>query len=466
MEKYGKIIKTLGSGAYGIVHLYDTNVAVKKSYYSDVCVSKDILMEILVLGSLNHRHIIRLMDLISIENKLYVVYDYGGTSLENIVYKYDQLPIDFVRTYTFELISAVNFCHNHHLYHRDITPTNILIDKPNHVLLIDFGSARFSLSQSNRIETDYDICTRSYRAPELLINSRDYNASVDMWSIGCVLAFMLKREHIFNTIDINKTLKLIYQLIGSPINDCFRKKIKQRFQDLRSNLVKRRQLRKLKRHSKYLPTLSYEFRHNDSVAVDLMSKLLVLDSNHRLTSTQALNHDFFNNCQPITYIPTYESLRYKPLNPIDNMEKRKKYIDRIFDIFNLIFKSDILETYHALYASINLCDLYFYRQKDICWKIVIAVVSIMSNLYMYNLISNLNLIDYKYGLPNLLELQIHVLKVMGYKLYYPNPAIELSLHKNQLTDKEFESALFKLKQIIYTSDIFKYSPINIAKMCY
>ena len=87
--------------------------------------------------------------------------------------------------------------------HRDIKPTNLLVDPTCHILkLCDFGSAKKvepmleTPDEKEKGSVTY-ICSRYYRAPELMFGCKHYNSAIDIWSAGCVIAEMLNGEPIF-----------------------------------------------------------------------------------------------------------------------------------------------------------------------------------------------------------------------------------------------------------------------------
>jgi mitogen-activated protein kinase 15 len=79
--------------------------------------------------------------------------------------------------------------HSANVIHRDVKPSNILINRDCLVKLADFSLARSIVYDENNIAnlSDY-VAARWYRAPEILLGSSKYEFSVDMWSVGCVLA--------------------------------------------------------------------------------------------------------------------------------------------------------------------------------------------------------------------------------------------------------------------------------------
>ncbi len=120
-----------------------------------------------------------------------------------------------VRCLMFQFMAALAHLHEKGIIHRDIKPANLLVDKMWRLKVCDLGIARdmHSISPRTRIYeedrddarfTDY-VVTRPYRAPELLMGSRRYDASVDMWSAGCILAELLAGQEAIDMAPLART---------------------------------------------------------------------------------------------------------------------------------------------------------------------------------------------------------------------------------------------------------------------
>jgi len=88
------------------------------------------------------------------------------------------------------------FMHAKNLCHRDIKPHNILLDPMQHEIKVcDFGSAK-KIEKDQGKSVSY-ICSRHYRAPELIFGSTEYDEKIDIWAAGCVIAEMLRLKPLF-----------------------------------------------------------------------------------------------------------------------------------------------------------------------------------------------------------------------------------------------------------------------------
>ncbi|KAG6470704.1 hypothetical protein ZIOFF_071781 [Zingiber officinale] len=163
---------------------------------------------------------------------------------------------------------------------RDLTPENLFVNCVDCKLKIgDFGLAR-SMTQSGRGMSSY-IATQKYRAPELLICSNRYDNSIDMWSIGCILAELLGRRPLFSCTDDINQLERIVSVLGVK-------------GDVDINFVDNEHACK---NIKSLPhglgiPLASIYPHANPLAIDLLKKMLVFDPSKRIDVTEALQHPY------------------------------------------------------------------------------------------------------------------------------------------------------------------------------
>jgi serine/threonine protein kinase len=111
--------------------------------------------------------------------------------VNNIDFKvlYPKLSDFDVRYYIFELLKALDFCHSRGIMHRDVKPHNVMIDHEKRKLrLIDWGLAEFYHPST---EYNVRVASRYFKGPELLVDLQEYDYSLDMWSLGCMLASMV-----------------------------------------------------------------------------------------------------------------------------------------------------------------------------------------------------------------------------------------------------------------------------------
>ena len=130
---------------------------------------------------------------------LHLVLDYVPDTVYGVVRSYAKakkaVPHIYVKLFTYQLCRALAYIHSSGICHRDIKPQNLLVDTNLGVLkLCDFGSAK-SLNKGES-SVSY-ICSRYYRAPELIFGATNYTTSIDIWSMGCVLAELLLEQPLF-----------------------------------------------------------------------------------------------------------------------------------------------------------------------------------------------------------------------------------------------------------------------------
>jgi serine/threonine protein kinase len=95
----------------------------------------------------------------------------------------------------YQVARSLAYIHQVGICHRDIKPQNLLLDPNTHVVkLCDFGSAKMLVKGESNIAY---ICSRYYRAPELIFGATDYTTAIDTWSFGCVFAELILGQPLF-----------------------------------------------------------------------------------------------------------------------------------------------------------------------------------------------------------------------------------------------------------------------------
>ena len=135
-------------------------------------------------------------------NDLYVVSDLMNTDLASIIKSPQNLSDNHIQFFIYQILRGLKYMHSANIIHRDLVradqqkPRNLLVNRNCDLCICDFGLARAIGEDTNapsNIMTDY-VATRWYRAPELLLGQTKYGPSVDVWSVGCILAELIGRK--------------------------------------------------------------------------------------------------------------------------------------------------------------------------------------------------------------------------------------------------------------------------------
>ncbi|KAJ5079878.1 casein kinase ii subunit alpha [Anaeramoeba ignava] len=306
--KYGnpnnyKKAEKIGSGKYSNVYLCENKKYVIKEL-KPISLNK-IKREIKVLEILEGKNnTIKLLDVFKNEEEeeegknqscldsryhnctsVSLVFEY----IENINYKelYPNLTKQEIKYYMKQLLIALDYSHSKGIMHRDVKPSNVLIDHQNHRLeLCDWGLGEFYHPGKEYIVR---VATRYYKAPELLLQKKDYDYSVDMWAFGCLFAGVVFRSNaIFKGSNNSDQLVKIVEQLG--FNDLDQYLI-QNHLFLDSEVFEIVKYFEKKDFSPFVNEENQDIANQN--AIDLIEKLLVYDSKKRLTAREALEHQYF-----------------------------------------------------------------------------------------------------------------------------------------------------------------------------
>jgi mitogen-activated protein kinase 1/3 len=119
--------------------------------------------------------------------------------------------------FLYQILRGLKYIHSANVLHRDLKPSNLLLNTNCDLKICDFGLARIADPDHDHTGflTEY-VATRWYRAPEIMLNSKGYNKSIDVWSVGCILAEMLNNRPLFPGKHYLDQLNHILNVIGSP----------------------------------------------------------------------------------------------------------------------------------------------------------------------------------------------------------------------------------------------------------
>jgi serine/threonine protein kinase len=251
--------------------------------HEDEGVPSTAIREISLLKELEHPNIVSLIDVVNYNNKLYLVFEFLDRDLKRYIDTMveNNTPIApmLIKSYMYQLLKGIAFCHSHRVLHRDLKPQNLLIDKHGNIKLADFGLAR-AFCVPVRTYT-HEVVTLWYRAPEILLGSRNYSTPVDIWSIGCIMAELLTRHPLFPGDSEIDELFRVFRTLGTPTEESWPGVTK--LPDFQSHFP----VWDSRNLAEVLPEV-------DPLAVDLVAQMLVYDPSRRISAKQALKHAYFN----------------------------------------------------------------------------------------------------------------------------------------------------------------------------
>lgn len=297
--------KVIGNGSFGVVYqarLLDTAelVAIKKVLQDKRFKNR----ELQIMRRLDHCNIVKLKYFFyssgdkKDEVYLNLVLEYIPETVYRVARHYSKskqtIPISFIKLYMYQLFRSLAYIHSLGICHRDIKPQNLLLDPETGVLkLCDFGSAKLLIKGEPNVSY---ICSRYYRAPELIFGATDYTTMIDVWSAGCVLAELLLGQPIFPGDSGVDQLVEIIKVLGTPTKEQIRE-MNRNYTEFKFPQIKAHPWQKVFR------------ARTPPEAIELVARLLEYTPSARVGPLQACAHAFFDELrEPGTRLPNGRDL--------------------------------------------------------------------------------------------------------------------------------------------------------------
>ncbi|KPP75474.1 mitogen-activated protein kinase 9-like [Scleropages formosus] len=327
-------LRAIGSGAQGIVcSALDTvlgiPVAVKKLSrpFQNQTHAKRAYRELVLLKCVNHKNIIRLLNVFTPQKSLeefqdlYLVMELMDANLCQVIHM--DLDHERMSYLLYQILCGIRHLHSAGIIHRDLKPSNIVVKSDCTLKILDFGLARTACT--NFMMTPY-VVTRYYRAPEVILGMK-YKENVDIWSVGCIMGEMVKGSVIFQgtdppSSDIDQWNKVI-EVLGTPSLEF----MSRLMETVRNYVMNKPQYPGVSFTDLFpdwaFPSDSEHDKLKTSQARDLLSKMLVIDPECRISVQEALNHPYIH----VWYDPA-EADAPPPQIPDKQLEEREHTIEQ------------------------------------------------------------------------------------------------------------------------------------------
>lgn len=320
-------IRQIGDGAYGVVCSaldteYNHQVAIKKvAPFEHATFLQRTLREILILTRFNHENVIRICNIfchprLLDAKEIYIVQGLMDTDLHKLL-KQQTLSNEHICYFIYQTLRGLKYVHSANVIHRDLKPSNLLINTNCDLKICDFGLARVADPRRDNAGflTEY-VATRWYRAPEIMLNSKCYNKSIDLWSVGCIFAEMFTKRALFPGKNYLEQLTLILNILGMPPED----ELNFIRNDKARNYVKSV---KASRKVPWTTVFNNTTPTPNNDALDLIEKLLKFNPDNRMDVEQALQHPFVSqyhdpNDEPVAVEP----FSFSHLQRVDETDDR------------------------------------------------------------------------------------------------------------------------------------------------
>ena len=287
--------RVIGNGSFGVVYqasIIETGetVAIKKVLQDRRFKNR----ELQIMSSLEHPDVVQLKHCFYSKGEkpeevyLNLVMEYIPETVHRTLRNHTKanklVPITYVKVYMWQILRSVAYIHSVGVAHRDIKPQNLLLNPKTHqVKLCDFGSAKQLIATEPNVSY---ICSRYYRAPELVFEATEYTCTIDIWSVGCVMAELMLGQPLFpGESGVDQLIEII-KVLGTPT--------KEEIFAMNPHHTSFK-FPQIKAH----PWPKVFRGKAPQNAIDLVSKLLRYDPKQRIDPLEALSHPFFDELREI-----------------------------------------------------------------------------------------------------------------------------------------------------------------------
>ncbi|XP_029361406.1 homeodomain-interacting protein kinase 3-like [Echeneis naucrates] len=221
-----QILDFNGEGSFGqVVKCLDLNtsqiVAIKiHKDNKDSLIEREVAMlEAVSVLDLEKQNIVRFIDSFTYQHHSCLAFEMLDMSLWDLIKKreWEPLSLNEIRTVTHQLLVAFEALKSIGIMHTDLKPDNVMLvnhkDQPFKVKLIDFGLA----IHTSEVKVGMMMQANSYRAPEVNLGL-PLSESVDMWALGCVMAFLYFGANLFPGNCPYHWMKTVVHMVGQPEN--------------------------------------------------------------------------------------------------------------------------------------------------------------------------------------------------------------------------------------------------------
>ena len=238
-----------------------------------------------------------------------------------------------------QTLKALKFMHSANLLHRDMKPSNLLLNSDCLMKVADFGLARsipkgigdenpdalagddYEIGADGKavVLTDY-IATRWYRAPEILLGSNKYSTAVDMWGAGCIFGEILAGKPVFAGSSTMQQLELVCGLLGTPDEEVCR-----HISPWAMKMIDSMQAPPAYDGKEW----DRRFPGASGFALDLLKQLLVFDPRKRVSAAEALKHDYLKQFHD-EWVERNASTHVQICIPDNHRKSTAQYRERLY----------------------------------------------------------------------------------------------------------------------------------------